>query len=610
MVEKCVSARIAGLPELFNLTSYERKPGDNMDMQTLYDQGRTRHFYNDERIPHGHDGSSVGHPGGNYRHIGYAGDGSPIIAEPSYGSPTGWASHSYTAGNWRAITAPLRDLVPLKRINQRNKTLFDRQYHYPIKLATFRGLIGTSYRAFSKESEESLNVLLQYAISNLKMDRAQAVLAVRKWVTKFVKKTGEADFSRASLKQCSVSGRLAFDCHMRTTHENKLICGYTYRTQFFSCSVTGIVYPQGMRRNVRGINGYVSMLTCQARDYRNIIHQCPRCENYMLHRGASPRFGCCGSAQMDTAQEQSYGANALELPNPFRQTANDEKNPIWLGVELEVAPRSNTKNACLRMCDTALNKVTGLEPFALSKHDGSISGVNGFEIVTIPASLNYHRDAWARFFDGTAPNDAEKRKQSASRALRSWDTGCCGMHVHIGIDTFTPLELGRFMLFYNQEINGAFISSVAGRVIDKYASYCPTDLSIRNVSYGANVMDCSNGKPRLDDSGKRRGWNRNSHYAAVGISSRNQGKTAEVRIFRGNVAKAGFFKNLEFVHASVLFVKQAGNKNLSPVDFLRWFDDPKIRGGYTYLWKWLTDQGWLDTRHKLQKDAESPSEVA
>jgi hypothetical protein len=49
-------------------------------------------------------------------------------------------------------------------------------------------------------------------------------------------------------------------------------------------------------------------------------------------------------------------------------------------------------------------------------------------------------------------------------------------------------------------------------------------------------------------------------YCAINL---NNPGTVEIRIFRGNISPEGFFKNLEFAHASYLFTKEHGRKELT-----------------------------------------------
>lgn len=285
----------------------------------------------------------------------------------------------------------------------------------------------------------------------------------------------------------------------------------------------------------------------------------------------------------------NYSTNVLSaLEYGFRLCDSEQQpaqahaiRPIWLGIELEVHPRpDNTTAGALKKCAKAFQD-DDKGAFAIFKRDGSIPD-DGFEIVTLPATLAYHRHIWERFFDRTI---------GASRSLRSWETGKCGMHVHIDIRAFSPLQLGRFMEFYNARCNNAFMSSIAGREIHAGASYCPTDTNIK-IRHAKHVFYVRDGRC---EKKAVRGF---QHYAATGISKSTDGNTLEVRIFRGNVARVGFFKNLEFVQATVLFAKETSNVKLHHKDFLAWFDTPNNRGAFKILWAWLVKKALLKSDHK------------
>ena len=65
--------------------------------------------------------------------------------------------------------------------------------------------------------------------------------------------------------------------------------------------------------------------------------------------------------------------------------------------------------------------------FASCKSDGSLD--NGFEIVTGPSSLEYHKTKWERLF----------QIQDCVKIIKSWNTDTAGLHIHIGRKSLTPL---------------------------------------------------------------------------------------------------------------------------------------------------------------------------
>lgn len=251
---------------------------------------------------------------------------------------------------------------------------------------------------------------------------------------------------------------------------------------------------------------------------------------------------------------RAYSANVLDhVKRSFCYTP-DEKlplNPLWLGVELEVEGRERQKDY-VRITHDAVNS------FAIMKHDGSIAN-SGFEIVTVPATLAYHRKVWTPFFKDAAP------------MLCSWNTEeRCGMHVHLSRAAISDLTLGHMLVFVNERKNEEFVTRVAGRSSTGYA----------------------NREPKKVTDVKRA---REIHGDALAFTSRNQGKTCELRIFRGNVSKGGFMKNLDFAASLVDFCKVAGTRQLTSAHFLIWLNQPENRRAYPYLTKWASRGGMIET---------------
>jgi hypothetical protein len=249
-----------------------------------------------------------------------------------------------------------------------------------------------------------------------------------------------------------------------------------------------------------------------------------------------------------------YSARADQRLDMFRTLPTEKSGPktTWLGVELEVERRRNAPPDLHRHVLNALGRT-----YALLKRDGSLSS-SGFEIVTAAATLDFHRKQWGAFFAENGPQ----------RHLKAWNTGTCGIHVHVGRNAFTPLTLGKFLVFYNSPRNKPFIQLVAGRSSEQWAAF---DANKDNIKCGK--------KPH--DSGR---------YTAVNLVNP---ATVEVRIFRGNVNPIGFFKCLEFVAASLQFCQDTSMMRLSRDDFLTWFRQPRNVVRYPHLATWLQRTGLI-----------------
>jgi hypothetical protein len=229
-----------------------------------------------------------------------------------------------------------------------------------------------------------------------------------------------------------------------------------------------------------------------------------------------------------------------------KRAGRDSPKPlVYLGIELEVERDSRA--------DRTINRdvTAAVEGIAICKHDGSLD--NGFEVVSAPMTLAYHyggadgKCPWDKFFNGPA------------KKLKSWLTDTCGIHVHISRNALSPMQLGKMMVFINSDINQRFIERIAGRTLNNWCE----------PSSNTTVQDVLKGSQQ----GK---------YVALNL---NNERTVELRIFRGNTKKAGFFRCLDFAAALVEFTRTTSLINLKASDFITWMSEQ--RHAYPHLATWL-----------------------
>jgi len=226
---------------------------------------------------------------------------------------------------------------------------------------------------------------------------------------------------------------------------------------------------------------------------------------------------------------------------------SETKDKLRYGIELEVEAHGG-QTAGAEWIRQYLDR-----DYCVLKEDGSLSD-DGIEIVTRPDSVAVHGRKWAEFFS----NRPEK-------ALASWTTGRCGMHVHVSKSELSQLQLGKMLVFVNEPTNKDLVSKIAGRSSDRWAR--TSKKKITDVRYG------------------------DERYVALNITP----KTAEFRIFKGTLNKRGFMKNLEFCEALVDFcgpAKRSMSEAVSAAAFLRWLP----RKTYPHLHDFLTDKGLIPRR--------------
>ena len=264
-----------------------------------------------------------------------------------------------------------------------------------------------------------------------------------------------------------------------------------------------------------------------------------RGENYQEESGV---YDYCHRVEDDLGK--------LCMPN---QKSTSENKQIYYGIELEVEKRSNCPNDLpYYITDNVLSG------FAQCKSDGSLD--RGFEITTAPATFEYHKKHWERFF-----ND-----DKCMTNLKGWNTDTAGLHIHISRKALRPTDIGKILVFVNDDTNTPFIKQIAGRTSDQWAKRSKK-----------KIQDCTRTSEK---------------YEAVNMSHPH---TIELRIFKSNISKHGFYRVLEFTDALVQFSKNyTGLLGLSLhyKTFLRFMDNEIIKSQYPNLTAWLIRKGYLKGR--------------
>jgi hypothetical protein len=238
-----------------------------------------------------------------------------------------------------------------------------------------------------------------------------------------------------------------------------------------------------------------------------------------------------------------------------------------MGIELEMTSGDNNTNESAESVRSRLGS-----SYCIIKSDGSLPH-NGFEVVTSPQGLAKHIEVFKAW--------------EIDPAYRAWNTGKCGMHVHIDSRAFTQLTVGKFLMFINSSGNVDFIRKIAGRhpsVDDQARSYCAAE----HQSILANPKTAVKGK-----SGERYRMvnmcnlgSREARRLGLSMDNSYNGKynTVELRIFRASLKKERLLAQIEFTHASVMFCRVASWRDLNGTSFVKWLKT--VAGQYPALVKW------------------------
>lgn len=187
---------------------------------------------------------------------------------------------------------------------------------------------------------------------------------------------------------------------------------------------------------------------------------------------------------------------------------------IYYGVELEVGSTDP---------DDVVSTYESLgERFCICKEDSS---VDGFEIVSAPATLSIQLEKWKRFFDENTYIDIDDEY---------------GMHVHVSRKPLGQLTIGKVLVFVNDPANAAFLDELAEREPNSY---------------------CDREAKKISDVKKFR------ERAALNLGNEN---TIEFRLFRTCDNFESFARKLIFVHDLIHWARNTSIQDINLISFQRW----------------------------------------
>lgn len=239
-------------------------------------------------------------------------------------------------------------------------------------------------------------------------------------------------------------------------------------------------------------------------------------------------------------------------PNPSFYGAG----PRFFGVELEIDDGGGDSNDAEELLD--IGNTTSNHIYI--KHDGSLS--DGFEIVTHPMTLDYHKQSmpW------------KSLAQAAVRlGYRSHKTCTCGLHIHVNRDslgeTLEEQEATISRILHFMEYHWSDIIRFSRRqvsALDRWAHR----LGYRGDSQQIMQMVKDN------DPGR---------YTCVNLTN---WKTIEFRVFRGTLKYNTIIATLEFVDALCTLAMNTEDfefENISWVDFVERLREETCPELITYL---------------------------
>ena len=292
------------------------------------------------------------------------------------------------------------------------------------------------------------------------------------------------------------------------------------------------------------------------------------------------------------SEEEAYDDDAEEdgLLEPWgiscsclahdRSFTSSPYGDFTLGFELELEAEYGRRGEILQDLEDNLNQSVR---YVMFKEDGSLGERTGFEIVSAARRLKDHQEFLSEFYPySTFYAKAEDH---------------CGLHVHIDSRAFTALTLGKFMLFFNDPNNADFLKFVAGRhplFNDSARGYAAMHTPINDEDGGPLPLNPATIKHHA-------GHSRYKMINLTNLSEKEQDRllahaerdckgnysTVEVRLFASTSKKEKLLMRLEFVHAAVVFCREAGFAQLTAKGFTDWINQPRNFKIYPNLMKKL-----------------------
>lgn len=220
-------------------------------------------------------------------------------------------------------------------------------------------------------------------------------------------------------------------------------------------------------------------------------------------------------------------------------TANESGSP-YLGIELEV-----DKGGCSDRAATAFDEkftVHNDPEWLMFENDGSLN--NGFEIITNPGTLAFHKALRQSYEDGF--------RTLVRMGYRSFNTDTCGMHVHVNRDFFGD--------YFEQDEHLEKVVAISEKFYDELLTFSRRDMDDAD-SWAKKWEDDPH--EIIEDMEKEE---LDTRYACVNLCPQN---TIEFRIFKGTLNPKSFFASLELVNNICVWVM---NHSLADVDTMEWTD--------------------------------------
>lgn len=271
----------------------------------------------------------------------------------------------------------------------------------------------------------------------------------------------------------------------------------------------------------------------------------------------------CAPLHRDVIWEYNY------KPSPVFYGELSDTVRGYYGIELEIDEGDDKREAAVHIQDA------GGEHIYL-KHDGSLSS-DGFEIVTHPATLQYHMESfpWRNIC-----------RAALDYNYRSHDTDTCGLHIHASRSLFGSTQT-------EQDLNIAKTILL----IDFWFEQFIVPFSRRNYNQLNEWAKKPNAYILPTDTDyeamtKARQTSEYDRYKAVNLKNRH---TVEFRFFRGTLRRETILASIQFIDTLIKYVSGVPLADLWDKTFKDVFGDTQ----YPELKDYLQKRKILDEKEEI-----------
>lgn len=265
----------------------------------------------------------------------------------------------------------------------------------------------------------------------------------------------------------------------------------------------------------------------------------------------------CEREQEDERDHYDYESPHYTSLDPLRFYDCGEADPLYFGIELEMECTD---------CDESI-------------YEASMS-LPEWTSVTSDCSLNHgmevrsHPQSW-EWLQKNGQEEWGKVLSLRHSGWRGYKTTTAGIHIHMSINSFSTLQLFKFLkLLYE---NRDFTLAISRRTASKF-------------DYWGGV---SNDGGADEASMRKKANDKHSYCKSTAVNMVHDG-TIEIRIFRSTLDPKGFFGNIEFCKAVYEFTKVATINKITVPNFIEY---AKEHGGmYPNLMYLLERTGQIERK--------------